>query len=187
MVIPGVTTKTIGRYGRTSISAEFRTQALSIFRAGGGVVDARTLLRESGWRFGNQSMTELFREFRAGAIASRNVNRIRDDLRPTSRTITQTNMRFSRQFQYTGKIRLFDRVTGIASDLSVQFGDDRLLTAGEIRERIEAIGERVALQGGPDYDMEEPTLERGRITGVLSGLPRVSIGVGLVDIRTLIQ
>ena len=128
MVIPGVISSTTGRYGPTNVSGTFRNQALMIHRAGGGVVDARGLLRGVGFRFSNAALTQMFREFNEAAAKAVGVNSIRDDFRPTQRTITQTGMRFKTRYQYSGIARLRDLETGITADIRVQFGDQRLLT-----------------------------------------------------------
>lgn len=160
--------RTIGRYAATNVSALFRQQAQSIFNAGGGVVNARTLLRGVGFRFGNASMTRMFREFREIASKRGPVNSIRDAFRPTSNTITRVGFRMKTRFSYQGQITLRDANTGERISFGANFGDDRLLTAGEIRERLEAIAEQAQIKGGPGY-FEESEIESISITGVLEG------------------
>ena len=111
-------------------------------------------------------MTAIHREFRQIRDKGIALNSIRNDFRPTSRTISQTQMSFRRRYQYSGTIRLRD-AAGNIQDVPVSFSDDELRRGGEIRERFQAIGESVALRGGTNYELEEPEVESVTITGLL--------------------
>ena len=166
--------RTIGRYGSSNITANFRRDALALFRSGVGVTQSRALLREQGYRFSNNAMTALGREFREIRNKGAALNSIRNDARPTRRTISQTQMRFKRQYQYSGTVTLKD-INGIRQEVAVNFSSDTLHTGGEIRERFQATGESVALRGGINYELEEPEIERVSITGLMRGLPSIDI------------
>lgn len=160
----------IGRYGGSSVSALFRNEALALQRAGAGVVQSRNLLRDVGFRFSNQAVTDLFREFRSIAGKSAGLRNIPLDFRPGINTVSRVNMSFRTRFQYTGIARLVDAETGIVQDVPVAFGDDRLLTRREIEERIRAIGEQVADKGGINYELANPTVDAVNLTSVLEGI-----------------
>lgn len=160
--------RVIGRYGGSPVTSLFRQQVLAIQRAGGGVVNARTLLRNAGFRFRNQAVTDIFREIRGIDAKATRLNSIRNDFRPTRATISRVNMRFRTRFRYSGRVRLRDALSGERIDFNVTFGDDRLLTSGEIREGIERIAEKGMAKGGPGY-FEEPELVSVSLTSVLEG------------------
>lgn len=156
----------IGRYAATNVSALFRQQAQAIFTAGGGVVNARTLLRGVGFRFGNASMTAMFREFREIAAKRGPINSLRNEFRPTANTITRVGVRFRTRFNYQGQITMRDAVSGERVTFGANFGDDRLLTGEEIRDRLQAIAEQAEIKGGPGY-FDDAQIVNIQITGGL--------------------
>lgn len=133
-------------------------------------MQARTLLRGTGFRFSNQAMTDLFREFRSIAAKSTGLRNIPLDFRPGINTVSRVQMSFRTRYQYTGIARLRDFDTGIIQDVAVSFGDDRLLTRRQIEERIRAIGEQVADKGGINYELETADVDDIIMTAVLEGL-----------------
>jgi len=137
--------------------------------AGGGVVNARTLLRSVGFRFSNSAMTSLFREFRAIELRAPGLSRIPLAFRPGIATISRINLSMRTRYQYTGIAKLVDIELGIEQEISVSFGDDRLLTRREILERMEAIAEQVANLGGQNYDMDDAKVDSIDLTAVLEG------------------
>ncbi len=138
-------------FGRNVIFARFRggpvnvglsSEARRLFERGVGVTAARDQLRAAGLRFSNQAFTDLVGEFRGIQGKQVGLSRLPDDFRPGRRLITFSPRTFKTQRLYTGFIRLRSEALGLDREIPFSFGDDRLLTAGEIRERAEAIAEQ---------------------------------------------
>lgn len=142
MVIPALRERIVGRYGGVGVTTTFFNQVTRAFIEGARVTETRVGLRATGFRFPNQTVTDIFREFRTIASRERGLNSVRNDAYPGPKTLTPVNRSFGRRYQYAARITFRNRETGATKILPRQFTSDEPLTAGQIRERFEAIAER---------------------------------------------
>ena len=168
----GRSARTFGTYSGVRVDSAFAQQVVSLHRQGIGTVQARSALREAGFRFRDSAFNAVRNEARLIEVRGSRLDSLRLDARPSVNTLTQTNREFQRNFQYTAQVQIIDPLTREIRELSVSFGDDRLMTRAELIERAESIAEQVAEKGGPGSDVADAAVGQVRLTGAMARAPR---------------
>lgn len=158
MTTPRVTVaRGSGRYGGVPVRGDVLNAINQSFREGLGVTRTREILREAGFAFRNQVITERFRELRLADSVSGNLRFINQNARPAGGTLVQRNIHARTRFTYTGRLRFLDTISGQRADKPFQFGSDTALTRNQIETRAADIANQV--QAGADIKEGSPPLD----------------------------
>lgn len=141
-ILPGA-----GRFAGVNVTATQMQFIDSAFREGRTLISTQTGLQSLGLGLRRAAISERRGELAGIMKRIPSLRSVRDAFRPTDRTIQPVRQQLQSQFRYKGFIRGVDSVTGTENFLNISFGDNELLTLGEIKNRFRSIANK-AVAGG---------------------------------------
>lgn len=149
-----------GFFGGQVVNGDRINAVRSLAREGLGRTAIQSALRDRGTPLRGQSITEIVREFRQIGRNQPALNRIRDEFRPSTRTITQTHINLATEFRVSSRITLRNSETGETRSFFVRYGSNERQTIGEIEDQSIDIGNTA----GDAYGFDE--VENVELLGV---------------------
>lgn len=132
-----------GRYGGVPVSPVQNLTIRQGAEQGLSLDRLQAALASQGIPLRRQAIADVRREITGSVARVPTVRNIRDDFRPTSRSITETQLVQKTTFRVFGEIRIRDPLNGEFKIMPVNFGTNELMTIGEMKLHIDEIMEGI--------------------------------------------
>jgi len=136
-----------GRFAGVTVSSQQMQFIDAAFREGQTLISTQRGLQNLGMGVRRAAISERRGELSGIQTRVPSLRSIRDDFKPTSRTIQPVHQQLRTRFRYKGFIKGLDAITGDDTFFNISFGDDTLLTRRNIDDRLRGIANK-AVAGG---------------------------------------
>jgi len=137
----------VGLYLGGSVSPAQRQIIEASIREGlsGSATSAR--LRVAGLGLRRQTTLSVIREIRGAERRQPAIRSVPNRFRATATTITPTKVNLATRFRIRGHVNVINRITGLPDRIYINFGSDKDLTLGEMRQRTQDIFDKAQATG----------------------------------------